>query len=420
MHHHAACVQHCGARIGRGHLKHYHGYGITEYVRSGRSSEQPRVDSVRDSFGIPSLGGESMGSMEDSRTTMPGPAEANALLLSTADPRWKQDLKNIRHDVYHLPGFAQLEAHALEGSAVAFRYEERDGVFLQPLIIRHIPDTDLFDAVSPYGYCGPLSNRPSEDVGFWGRACSAIVQTLSGQNLVTCFARLHPLFETPLEALSTVGDVVQHGETLSVDLMLSHEEIWRLTRPTHRNRIRAMRKLGVSVSFDDWSHFDPWLASYYQTMARVQADKYYIFSRTHFDELRQVLGDALHLAAALDSAGNVMGGLLFFEHDALVQNYLSATGDDYLKQSPARLLYHETVLWSKQRGGSVYHLGGGVGGRPDKLYEFKAGFAHHRHPFRTWNVVLQPEIYLRLLGAQGNNTTGPYDRFFPAYRASSR
>ena len=78
------------------------------------------------------------------------------------------------------------------------------------------------------------------------------------------------------------------------------------------------------------------------------------------------------------------------------------------------------MAWAKERGNRLMHLGGGVAGAQDKLFDFKTGFSKLRSPFYTWRLVSDPEVYARLCQkwelATGK-TANPPDLFFPAYRA---
>ena len=47
-----------------------------------------------------------------------------------------------------------------------------------------------------------------------------------------------PLLPVPLDVLDTAGDVIHHGETVSVDLTLSLEETWHETRGTAETSCR--------------------------------------------------------------------------------------------------------------------------------------------------------------------------------------
>ena len=71
----------------------------------------------------------------------------------------------------------------------------------------------------------------------------------------------------------------------------------------------------------------------------------------------------------------------------------------------------------KKRGNRVLHLGGGLGGAPDSLFAFKAGFSKARHPFRTWRVVVDEDRYRELTrAAQPGLAAADVPGFFPAYR----
>ena len=76
-------------------------------------------------------------------------------------PAWRELLDEVAHDIYHLPSYVELAA-ALEpanAAAEARAIVVRDGgraMFL-PMIIRRIPGAETArDAISPYGYPGPL------------------------------------------------------------------------------------------------------------------------------------------------------------------------------------------------------------------------------------------------------------------------
>ena len=74
--------------------------------------------------------------------------------------------------------------------------------------------------------------------------------------------------------------------------------------------------------------------------------------------------------------------------------------------------------WARQRGNDVLHLGGGVGGRADSLFQFKAGFSPRRHAFHTWRVIVDPDQYEALCARRpGSENADDATDFFPRYRA---
>ncbi|MBM2623298.1 GNAT family N-acetyltransferase [Actinoplanes sp. LDG1-06] len=333
---------------------------------------------------------------------------ADAALLSPRDPAWTEALDRVRHDIYHIPEYVRLDAGLTGGTPVAFRYDEADRVFLLPLLLRPVPDTDLQDATSPYGYPGPVG---SEDAAFWSRAAGMMRELLCTEGVVTAFARLHPLLAGPHEALAPAGTLLNHGETVSIDLTLSLDELWSQTHRSHRNQINKATRAGVEIVFDDWTLYDTWIDTYHATMRRVGATDFYFFGTEHFHNLRDALADHVHLAvAALD--GRVLGGNLFFEYDGMMHTHLQSTADAPIHYAD-KLLYHAVRTWGRERGNRIYHLGGGVGGSADSLFRYKSQFAAGRHRFHTWRVITDPSNFEKLAGPPTpESLTGR----FPPYR----
>jgi hypothetical protein len=338
-----------------------------------------------------------------------------AELLDPKAPEWTDTLKRAAHDMYHVPDYVTLDARLAGGTPTAFRYREDERHLLMPLIVRDIADSELRDAVSPYGYPAPVSNAPSTDGGFWARACRSMVDTMRARGIVTVFVRLHPLLDTPLDTLAEFGAVIRHGETVSMDLTVSVEEMWRQTRSDHRNHINRARRDGTHVVFDDWTRLSEWVQVYHDNMRRVGASDYYFFPCEHLRALHDAVGDRMHLAVAVQD-GEVVGGNTFFEHGGIATGYVSSTRRARNRYAD-ELLYDEVRRFCKNRGDTVFHLGGGKGGRNDTLFEYKAGFSPSRHPFHTWRVVTDPESYRRLV-AERNPSADPDDMTgtFPSYR----
>jgi hypothetical protein len=335
--------------------------------------------------------------------------QTQAALLDPAAREWTEALRHTGHDLYHEPDYVALDAGLSDGSPAAFWYSDGARHLLMPLIVRGIPGTELRDAVSPYGYPGPVSDAGPDDLAFWQAACAAMVETMRAEGVVTVFVRLHPLLPAALGVLEEFGTLVRHGETVSMDLTVSLEEMWRQTRSDHRNHINRARRAGTRVVFDDWDRLDEWVAVYHDNMRRVGAGEYYFFSGAHLAALHEAVGDRMHLAVAMEG-DEVVGGNTFFEHDGIATGYVSSTRRAKNRYAD-ELLYDEVRRWCKERGDTVFHLGGGKGGCQDSLFEYKAGFSPRRHPFHTWRVVTDPAAY-RLLAPQPHELTGT----FPPYR----
>lgn len=355
----------------------------------------------------------------------------NSRFLEPGAPEWRELLSHVAHDFYHVPGYVALSANDAQGEATAFLFESPHGIVLLPLILRRIDDhlsdrgttSDIRDASSPYGYPGPLihAHAPEERTALLREAIPVLVEALRSRSIVACFVRLHPLLTVPMEPLSSAGAVVHHGQTVSIDLTGSADEIWRQTRGDHRRNINKAARDGLRVRIDEtWSHLDDFVDLYTGTMTRVNAGAGYFFSKDYFLALRAALGTALSLCIA-EFDGRVIAAGLFTEVNGIVQYHLSGADEDYRALRPMKALLHFARLWAKERGNRVLHLGGGVGGNADPLFDFKAGFSDIRHDFYTWRVIADPRAYRQLTARwearHGERADRP-DGYFPAYRKS--
>ncbi len=335
-----------------------------------------------------------------------------AELLEADSPAWPDALRELRHDVYHLPGYARLHASLTGGRACAFSYVDGSRQFLLPLVLQDLGGGSS-DAASPYGYPGPLSNV--QDREFWTAALEALVALLKRREVATLFVRLHPILNSDCSALQQIGTLVQHGDTVSIDLRAPHREIEQHIRANHRRQIDRARRRGTYTVVDRWDLLDPFIDAYYETMTRVGAGQEYFFPRNYFTRLVRELAGSVHLVSALREDAFLAGGL-FLTCQGLVQYHLGATWTRALQEQPMKLVFDETWRWARARGDTDLHLGGGVGGLRDSLYHFKAGFSPTRHAFETLRVVVDPAAYERLCLGAGQVPASDLSEYFPSFR----
>jgi hypothetical protein len=343
----------------------------------------------------------------------------NVELLAPSSPRWAAVLDEVEHDFYHLPAYAELSAKVDGGEARALLVADGDRAMLLPFLARPIPGAgDAWDALTPYGYPGPLvtggGDAGARDV-FASRALEAASEVLRARGCVSLFARLHPLIGATPRPEN--GLLVQHGTTVHVDLRKTADELWAETMSGHRNEINRAIKAGHRAYFDEsFRHVDRFVEIYHATMSRVGAAAHYFFDRDYVIGLREALGGRLSLAV-VEIDGQIAGAGLFAMTGGIVQYHLSGTDEAFLKARPTKLMLHFVRSWAKERGARWLHLGGGVGGGEDSLFKFKAGFSKLRSPFFTLRLVVDPAAYRALSrakhpGADDTDLSG----FFPLYR----
>jgi CelD/BcsL family acetyltransferase involved in cellulose biosynthesis len=340
-----------------------------------------------------------------------------AALLARDAPAWAAFLEKAPHDFYHLPSYVSLCAVEENGEATALLVEDDGCALLVPLIVRPI-GAGLRDAVSPYGYPGPLVRAPRANEQFVDDAWAAARALLAAQGLVSVFVRGHPVLGRGLP--SSAGTVVQHGQTVSVDLTRSADELWRQTASGHRNEINRGLRAGHRAFFDEGLAYLGTFGELYRgTMERLGAAEHYRFSDAYFRALRDALGPRLRLCL-VEVEGEIAAGGLFVETGGLVQYHLSGSDPRFRRAQPTKLMLHFVREWGRARGLHRLHLGGGVGAGEDSLFQFKAGFAADRHPFETLRLVADERAYRELVRTH-DPTADPEDRsgFFPLYRRAA-
>jgi Acetyltransferase (GNAT) domain len=344
------------------------------------------------------------------------------LHTSHAD-EWKSVLgRTAQHDVYHLPEYHRVSEQRGDGVAHLFVYSEGPHLVAIPLLLRRIDGAEggEQDATSVYGYSGPVASATAIPDSVVGRFQLALEEALRERGVVTAFSRLHPLLpQYPL--LAGLGECRQGGLTVSIDLTESANEQWSAYRKSCRHVINRLRRDGFEVLHDVSKRYLPeFIDVYRETMVRAHAEPSYLFDVSYFEHLTRELGETLQLFVVFRGT-QVAAASLVTVCQGIVQDYLGGTRNEFLHDSPDRLVVDAERRWALGVGARVHHLGGGVGARRDSLFDYKAGFSSRRHAFSTWCCVLDAWAYHDLCGrhARLNERAGLAPRwwnYFPEYR----
>jgi hypothetical protein len=299
--------------------------------------------------------------------------------------------------------FRCREFLAAEGVTHTLGIEVEAGELLAPLILREIPNSDLFDAISPYGYPG-LTSASDIDHTRGGSMSDAQIDPssvdFSSTGLVSLFIR-HTLGEPALAGASE-RNVVQIADPALPQKRRSSDrnQINKNLRRGYRVRIVA----GPETSAEERAGF---LRAYEETMRRTGAAAHYFFGAHYFD---RILSSPLtSLALAESPGGEIAAASIAARSDGFLHYYLSGSADSQLHDSPMKNVVAALVDLAAEDGMPL-NLGGGIS-RGDRLEEFKRGFANREEPWHTSEIVCDAEAYAGL--SEGREAGG----FFPAYRA---
>ena len=346
-------------------------------------------------------------------------------LLGPDNERWSRALEGVSHEFYHLPGYAVLEADRMGGTAAALFVQDSREILLIPLVLRPIglPGCEgIVDAISPYGYPGPIVvGDPAQRSSFIQHAMATALPELAKHGVVSAFVRLNPLANS-VEDFRGIGHVVEHSFTVWIDLTLSQEDLQRHVRSRFRSNVNAILRDGVTVRFDDdGDSLDTFVSLYHRTMDRVGAAPWYYFDRAYFEKFARVLGDQLKLCVVEDRAGVVAAGM-FGVSGGVVQYLFSGSDDDQRQPHATKLMLVFVRDWAKRMGHRKMQLGGGLGSTDDSLRWFKRGFSKLSATFCTWRIVCDESLYRKAvaqwemeIGERADDVAG----FFPAYRKTT-
>jgi hypothetical protein len=176
--------------------------------------------------------------------------------------------------------------------------------------------------------------------------------------------------------------------------------------------IRKAERAGLETTVRERADLGEFSELYEQTMRRLGADPFYLFAAPYWESLRAL--PTLLVEARRDA--ELMAAVLCFDSSPWLHYHLGAQSDEGRLLGASQLVLLEAARWGRERAYELLHLGGGVGGRRDSLFEFKQRFdpgAGERR-FFVGKAIHDQGAYRELAG------TVSLDGFFPAYRDTLR
>ncbi|WOD43372.1 peptidoglycan bridge formation glycyltransferase FemA/FemB family protein [Hwangdonia lutea] len=330
---------------------------------------------------------------------------------------WDAFLNNIEsYDFYHTYDYHKLSASETE-TPILLKYVNKEVQIGLPLLIRNIPNSDYKDATSVYGYVGPISKGVNASFDNF-KFSKGITNYFNNNNIISVFSRLNPYIEFQHAILKNFGEIVPQGKVVNIDLSLdldSQRKNYRNRLKTHINKARRLCTVKASSSHKDLQKF---IELYNENMDRVNAKKYYYFSKAYFENILKSNDFETTILSVIDNeSGEVIGASMFIATNSILQYHLSGSKNEYLHLMPTKLLIDEMRIIAKEKGCfNAFNLGGGLGGRDDdSLFHFKSSFSKDFKQFNLWKFVVNQEIYDELVEIHKVNANTDY---FPNYRSN--
>ncbi|MQF96398.1 MAG: GNAT family N-acetyltransferase [SAR202 cluster bacterium] len=312
------------------------------------------------------------------------------VLDATADSKeWEDTLSAFPsncQDIYLTAAYHQLQQSNGDGAGRLFIVEHGAERLLYPFLIRDVPSVgdvggpeQLQDIETVYGYSGPVATTTEPE--FLCRSWDAFHQWCEEKNVVSEFLRFNPLIANHRYAGESCRLILDR-ETVTIDLDVSPEVLWRQYPSGQRNKVQKAENSGLTceeVSLADG--LERFRQMYRATMQRLNAARYYKFSEAYFENLGTLLAKNIKLFEVRKEEQLLAAGL-FLNYDDRLHYHLGASDSQQWQERPNNLLFHSVSLWGIERGFKTLHLGGGrTPAVDDGLLKFKSSLSKLRAPF---------------------------------------
>lgn len=321
------------------------------------------------------------------------------MILSLTDTKkWNDYLKKLStnsRDIYFKPEYYSLYQNYGDGEALCFVFEEDGHIALYPFLKNPITplgyelDKEYYDIQGAYGYNGLIASTDNAEfiAEFW-KEFDAWCQE---NDIVAEFMRFHPLLNN-LRLASQKMKTIFSRHTVALDLSLSLDEIWtQQFSSKNRNMIRKAEKEGVTIIESD--DYETFRKLYDDTMTNLNAENYYFFPQSYYDEYKASFKDNSILYFAMFDDKVIAGSMFMFSED-YAHYHLSARDREYSKYAANNLILWHGIQKAKERGCKWFHFGGGTTGEDnDSLLLFKQNFSKNNFEFWIGKRVRNQLVY---------------------------
>ena len=322
-----------------------------------------------------------------------------SLEFITSPERWNaifDELPGFAGQVYYSHAYHAACASNGDGQPGAVLHTSRAGRIFYPFLLRKIPlclgGEGYYDLETAYGYGGPQFF--TDDQVAIAEFKALFAEWARQQRVVAEFIRFNPLTAMH-EKYSDVCQVSHNRTTVSINLSKGFAGLLAGCIPARqRNWRRAGRENLKMRRLDDPHEF---AALYQQTMQRLAARSYYLFSADYFAALSAMPAASRYFAGAFTPDNQLAAAAVFLLDRQSAHYHLGASDPQYKDTQASAFLMLEFARLAAETGRATLHLGGGLSlAEDDRLFRFKAGFAPGRHPFFIGRRVHQPEVYATL------------------------
>jgi serine/alanine adding enzyme len=309
-------------------------------------------------------------------------------------------------DIYFLRDYVEASCLIDAGRPVYLHASGEKGDVVFACILRDEPP----DVTTPYGYGGPvpLGSEPPVD-RFW----QLYEAWCRERGVISSFLRFHPLLGNHRAARVHVERL---GRTVAWRLDPTHDLRSEMDTQ-HRRAIRKAEREGLETYIEERpTSLHEFVVLYEQTMRRNGAAGFYLFPEAYWLALQGPLAHSL-LRVDVRRGADLYASLLVFATWPWLHYHLGASSDKARTVGANHLALLAAACWGQERGYERFHLGNGVSGREDSLFDFKRRFSPDDLAESVIGKAVHDSVqYQQLSGLD----RAALDGYFPAYRDRRR
>lgn len=298
-----------------------------------------------------------------------------------------------KSDVYFHQDYVSLYENENEVTE-CFSYRDSGKLYLFPYLKREnrIRTETFYDFETAYGYGGPIAN--TDDAKFLQAAETALIETCKKNGLVAGFVRFCPWLDNH-QLIADPSRLLLSRRTVLMDLTSDEETIWmEQIHSKHRNVIRKAEHANLTFEVDDsFENLHEFVDLYRDTMQRLDADDFYLFSDQYFARFRNSMTGKAFLGL-VRCEGKIVAAAIFLHQGFFGHYHLAGSLHSHQHLAPNNLLIFQAAMHLKAKGVRYFHLGGGTDSSPDNsLLKFKRRFSPICRDFYVGKFVFNTKQY---------------------------
>lgn len=323
-------------------------------------------------------------------------------------------------DIYFKSEYGKLCELVDGGDSCEFVLKSEYGTIRNMFIKRPVPylldGVQYYDAVTPYGYGGPVICSTNDKQRLLEVYEKTFRQYCCENRIVCEFIRYHPIFKN-YEDFAPVYDTSFSRHTVGTNLFDFDDPVQSEFSKSARREVRKAEKEGVRCEVrlhpEDLSVFKQ---LYEETMDRNNASKMYYFPETYYDLLTSVLKECV-MEIQVFSEDEIVASEIYFIAGDVMHAHLLGSNDKLLNVGGA-IIEAEAAKWGKANGYRYIHHGGGrSSAEDDPLYLYKKKFGKHTEfDFYVGKKIWNQDAYDALVALRLRDGEIINSDYFPAYR----